>query len=155
VKIRLVTVSRGRTPWADECAEDYGRRIGRYVSFEEVRIKPAHMDDQRAAKAAEGERLLKTVGSGDWLIALDERGQSMSSEAWAELIDDASRKSVRSICFAIGGPYGHAPGVRSAAYRCIALAPMILNHQVARVVALEQIYRAWTILRREPYHHGG
>lgn len=155
MKIHLVTVSKGRTPWADECAGDYGRRIGRYVPFEEVRIKPVHSEDQRAAKLAEGERLLKLVGEGDWLVVFDERGQSLNSEAWAQLLDDASRASVRSMYFAIGGPYGHGPGVRKAAHRCIALAPMVLNHQVARVVALEQLYRAWTILRREPYHHGG
>ena len=155
MKIRLVTVSRGRTPWADEGAEDYGRRIGRYTAFEEVRLKPERIDDQQAAKSAEGKRLLRLVGEGDWLIAFDERGKSLSSEAWAGLIEEATRASVRNLFFAIGGPYGHGPAVRQAAKRCVALAPMVLNHQVARVVALEQIYRAWTILRREPYHHAG
>ena len=155
MKIRLVTVSRGRTPWADECAADYGRRIDRYTSFEEVRLKPERNEDQAAAKSAEGRRLLKLVGDGDWLVAFDERGKSLSSEAWAQLIEEASRASVRNMFFAIGGPYGHPPEVRKAAKRCVALAPMVLNHQVARVVALEQIYRAWTILRREPYHHAG
>jgi len=153
VKIRLVTFSRGRTGWADTAAKDYGRRIARYTSFEEVQAKPYRGSAVGEGQRDEGARLLKLVRPREWLIVLDERGDSLSSEAWATLLDSAGQERAGGLVFAIGGAYGHGEAVRSQARRCISLSPMVLNHQVARVLVLEQLYRAWTMLRREPYHH--
>ncbi len=153
MKIRLITFSRGRTGWADTAAKDYGRRIARYTSFEEVQARPYRGSAVGEGQKDEGERLLKLVRPREWLIALDERGDSLSSEAWAELLEKAGQERASGLVFAIGGAYGHGEAVRSQARRCISLSPMVLNHQVARVLVLEQLYRAWTIIRREPYHH--
>ncbi len=153
MKIRLVTFSRGRTGWADTAAKDYGRRIARYTSFEEVQAKPYRGSAVGEGQRDEGARLLKLVRPREWLIVLDERGDSLSSEAWATLLDSAGQERAGGLVFAIGGAYGHGEAVRTQARRCISLSPMVLNHQVARVLVLEQLYRAWTILRREPYHH--
>jgi 23S rRNA (pseudouridine1915-N3)-methyltransferase len=153
VKIRLITFSRGRTDWADTAAKDYGRRIARYTSFEEVQARPYRGKAVGEGQKEEGARLLKLVRPREWLIALDERGDSLSSEAWAGLLEKAAEEQATGLVFAIGGAYGHGEAVRSQARQCISLSPMVLNHQVARVLVLEQLYRAWTIIRREPYHH--
>ncbi len=89
-----------------------------------------------------------------WLIAVDERGESRTSEGLAKLLDDAAMSGATPLWFAMGGAYGHAPAVRERARLTLSLSPMVLNHAVARVVLVEQIYRACTIRAGEPYHHG-
>ena len=85
-------------------------------------------------------------------MLLDERGEALSSEGWAKLLDHCRNDGVNQLVVAIGGASGHLPKVRDKAWKKVQLAPCVLNHQVARVVALEQLYRAWTILHGEPYH---
>lgn len=145
MKIKFVTVGKGRVAWADEAARDYGRRIGRYAPFAEERIRPKTPEH-------EGARLLRQIGPRARLVVLDQRGDDLSSEALAGLLQETRDAGVPELIFAIGGPDGHPPAVRRGAWRTIRLSGMVLNHQVARVVMLEQIYRAWTILNNEPYH---
>jgi 23S rRNA (pseudouridine1915-N3)-methyltransferase len=145
VKVHLSRVGKGRLAWADAAAADYTRRLKRYAPFEEVLIRPSGAD-------AEADRLLKRVRPGDRLIVFDERGEALSSEGWAAALGGAMDRGVGTLWFAIGGADGHAPVVRQRADEVWRLAPMVLAHQVARVVALEQLYRAWTILGGEPYH---
>mgnify|MGYP000265034943 CR=1 FL=1 len=145
MKVRLVRVGKGRLAWADAAAEEYTRRLKRYASFEEVLIRPSNPE-------AEADKLLKRVRPGDRLIVFDERGEGLKSEGWASALGGARDQGVSTLWFAIGGADGHAPRVRQRADRVWRMAPMVLAHQVARVVALEQIYRAWTILGGEPYH---
>jgi 23S rRNA (pseudouridine1915-N3)-methyltransferase len=109
--------------------------------------------DPKIAKQQEGERVLKSVRAGERLIVLDERGRDLRSENFADIIAQASDEGWPAVVFAIGGPYGHSPEVRERADDVIRLSSCVLNHSVARVVLLEQIYRGWTILRGEPYHH--
>ena len=135
-----------RTPWADAAAEEYGRRIGRYFPFEEKLLKA---DD--AATAAE--RLFALVPTRGRLVVFDERGQDRDSLAFARLVERAADDGVTALVFAIGGAYGHAPEVRARADQVVRLSALVLNHAVARVVALEQLYRACTIRAGEPYHH--
>jgi 23S rRNA (pseudouridine1915-N3)-methyltransferase len=101
----------------------------------------------------EGERMLQIVRRDDYLICLDERGASMSSRAFAAFLDEISANASRTPCFALGGPFGLAEGVRSRAGLVLSLGPMTLPHELARVVLLEQVYRAEAILRKTPYHH--
>ena len=102
---------------------------------------------------AEGERVMKHVQPDDFVVALDERGKDLTSEGFAALLADAGDAGKRSVVFALGGPFGHDDAVRRRADVQLRLGAMVMNHQVARIVALEQMYRAWTILRGEPYHH--
>ncbi len=102
---------------------------------------------------AEADRITRGLGSSARLVVLDERGDSLSSKGWARLVDGARQEGISELVFAIGGPYGHHASLRSRAWRVVSLSPMVLNHQVARVVTLEQLYRAWTLIRGEPYHH--
>jgi 23S rRNA (pseudouridine1915-N3)-methyltransferase len=94
------------------------------------------------------------VPARGWLIAFDERGEALDSISFSGLLSKSADEGVTTLVLAIGGPYGHADGLRAEARRLVRLSDLVLNHEVARVVALEQVYRACTIRAGEPYHHG-
>lgn len=146
MKLVVASVRAGRTAWADDAAEDYGRRIRRYFPFEELLVKPG-------TAAQDGARLLAAVPSRGRLVVLDERGDDLTSEQFAALLELGARESATAVVYALGGAHGHDPAVRAAAWRTVRLSRMVLNHAVARVVLLEQLYRACTIRAGEPYHH--
>lgn len=149
--IRLIVVGKDRSGLFDPVAREYARRIGRYARFEEV-VLPASSRRERARAVAEESRaILGRLSDGEILVALDERGQSLDSRAFAAWLGRA-QASGRPIAFAVGGDEGLSDEVRHRAALLMSLSPMTLPHRLAKVVILEQIYRAWTILRREPYH---
>lgn len=96
--------------------------------------------------------MLKSIAGGDKVIILDERGREATSEDVARLIADAGDNGT-PLTFVVGGPFGHGAAVVERANDSIRLSRMVLNHQVAYVVLIEQLYRAWTIIKGEPYHH--
>jgi 23S rRNA (pseudouridine1915-N3)-methyltransferase len=154
MKLLVLELTKGRTPWADRAAEDYLARIGRFASIEERKLKPAARGlDPERARLQEGERLLAAVQPGDHLVVLDERGESLDTLAFRDLLAQGERQGYRRMVFALGGPFGHHADTRARAQRVLTLSPMVLNHQVARVLLLEQIYRGFTLLRGIPYHH--
>lgn len=133
-------------------ALEWATKLRRYVPVEERRVKPnpSNAKDPKVARINEGVKLMKLVPPTDRLIVLDERGRDVRSEDVAGLLAAASEEGCKGLTFAVGGPYGHAPDVRARADECIKLSSLVLNHEVARVVLLEQLYRAWTIMRGEP-----
>ena len=134
----VVRTGRGaRAPWADAACADWGKRITRWFPFAEV----------------EAERWKKSTRSR--VIVFDERGEEASSEDVAGWIETAARDGITELVFAVGGPHGHAPGVREEAWKVIRLGRMVLAHAVARVVVVEQVYRACCIRAGTPYHHDG
>jgi 23S rRNA (pseudouridine1915-N3)-methyltransferase len=151
-RFRVLVVGRGRSSWADEAVADYTGRVRRFggVGEEDLKAEPFRGDVDRV-RTAEGERVLSRVGPRDRLVVLDERGERLDSEAFAALVDQG--RQLGGVVFAIGGPYGHAPAVRSAAWRVIRLSDLVLNHHLARVVLYEQLYRALTLIEGIPYHH--
>lgn len=154
MRVRVLVVGKGSTAWADAAVDDYARRLRRHGQVEEVRLKPERFrGDEARVRAAEGRRILDKVGDRDLLVALDERGQRLSTPQFADLLREARLSGATRLVFAIGGPYGHDPGVRSAARRTVRLSDLVLNHEVARVVLYEQLYRAAKIVAGEPYHH--
>lgn len=154
MKIVLVRVGRGRTAWADAAWRDYTRRLPRQVPVSETLLRPEPFHgDPATVRAAESGRIVGTLGEGDRLVLLDERGELMDSQGFADLISHAARLGCRRLIFAIGGPYGHGPAARERAWKVLALSPMVLNHEVARVVLAEQLYRASTLLWGGSYHH--
>lgn len=153
MKLRLLALGKGAPGWADEAFEDYARRLRRHGGLEEVVLKPEPFrGDVDAVRAAEAERLLARVGSRDRLVALDERGEDLGTDGFVELLR-AGLRAEGSLVFAIGGPYGHGPKVRERAWRVVRLSSLVLNHQIARVVLVEQIYRGFTVIDGIPYHH--
>ena len=103
--------------------------------------------------AAEGDKILQKIGQQSFVVALDEQGQSLTSEGVADFLHQHMLNGTPEITLVIGGPYGLSPEVRNRADRLLSLSAMTLTHQMARLLLLEQLYRGCTILRNEPYHH--
>jgi 23S rRNA (pseudouridine1915-N3)-methyltransferase len=154
VKLCILTVGRGGGGWAEEAVRDYGRRIGRHAKLEESHVKAErYRGDPDSVRRAEAERLLGRVSARDRLVVLDERGADLDTMAFADLVQRARLDGVGRLVFVIGGPYGLDPSVRSRGWRVVRLSSMVLNHEVARVVLYEQVYRAFSLLAGLPYHH--
>lgn len=150
-RFHVLVVGRPRVAWANEAVEDYSRRIRRYGGVQEQSVRPERFrGDVEAVRTAEGQRLLAARGRAR-LVALDERGRSLDTEGFARLVDEG--RQAGTLAFAIGGPYGHAEAVRADAWRSVRLSDLVLNHEIARVVLYEQLYRALTLLEGVPYHH--
>lgn len=153
MSLRLVSFARKAPRWADDAVSDYARRLRRHGGLDEVHLKPARFSgDVDAVRADESGRLLALVGPRDRLVCLDERGDALGTEAFAALVDEG-RQAGGDLVFALGGPYGHDARARAASWRTIRLSSLVLNHQVARVLVVEQIYRAFSVLEGSPYHH--
>lgn len=152
MKIEILAVDRLRSAWAREAVDEYLERIGRYCPVERKDVKRA--GEGAEAVAAEGERLLKVAAPGpaDRLVALDRAGDALDSPGWAALVGGSADEGVARLVFVVGGAAGLAGDVKRAARRTVSLGPQTLAHELAQVVLLEQLYRAWTILRGEPYH---
>ena len=132
---------------------DYELRAARYWPLEVVEVREASGRGVTAtdARAREGARLLERLPPGALVVACDERGERLSSTQFASILS-AERDRARDVAFVIGGAFGLSDEVRQQAARTIQMAPWTLPHEVARVVLAEQLYRAGTIARGEPYH---
>ena len=154
--MKILHVSRP-CPLHDSLCTEWLDKARRYAEIEEIRlpVNPQKAKDNEAATKAEGERVLKHLTPSDFVVLLDERGKSLSSEKLAELVAEAGerRSSSSSLVFVVGGPFGHARAVSERADASLKLSQLVLNHAVARVVLAEALYRAYTILKGVPYHH--
>ena len=153
-KLRIIAVGALRSPHWKAAAAHYLERLKHWRRIHEHVVKDADASLPEAERVRlEGQRLLRTVRTDDYLICLDERGKNMSSRAFAAFLDEVSTKASSTPCFVLGGPFGLAETVRSQARFLLSLGPMTLPHELARVLLLEQVYRAESILRKTPYHH--
>ena len=140
MKVKVLFTGKTTDPWIRQGVEEYAGRIRHYAPFELVELKD---DDQ----------MLKYVRSSDHLILLDEHGTEFSSVAWAWYLEQKAAHLPKDWVFAIGGPYGFPPAVQERADECLSLSRMTFSHQLVRLVFLEQLYRAFTIIKGEKYHH--
>jgi 23S rRNA (pseudouridine1915-N3)-methyltransferase len=154
VPLKVVTISKGDKD-LDAAVFAYLKRCSRYAPMDETTIKqnPKNTRDVSAQKAAEAERVMKVLTPRDYVVLMDERGRDVSSEDLADIVADIGEKGFDRGVFVLGGPFGHGDDVIARANCSIRLSKMVLNHQVARLVLAEALYRAHTILRGEPYHH--
>jgi len=156
--MKVVLLVIGKTDsgsWSD-ALEDYKRRLKHYVPFEmEVipDIKNAKNMTESQQKEAEGSFILKSLQAGDCCVLLDERGKEYTSKQFAAYLDKKMQVISKRLVFVIGGPYGFSEDVYAKAAESISLSKMTFSHQMIRPIFVEQIYRAMTILRGEPYHH--
>ena len=155
MNITIVAVGRLKEPhWRDAAAE-YMKRLRPYATVKVAEVPDRDLShDENAAVAAEGLDALRALQSAGRVhaVALDSRGRQLSSEAFAQWLGEHSLNGNSSIVFFIGGAGGLAPDVLARADERLSLGEMTLPHQLARVVLLEQVYRAFRILRGEPYH---
>jgi 23S rRNA (pseudouridine1915-N3)-methyltransferase len=148
--VKLIAVGRVRDRSFAASCDDYARRIARYGPFETLEVKEARGESAARARPIEAARLLGKLPAGCRVVTLDEHGRALTSVQLSQLLD-ARHPDLR---FVIGGAWGLGDAVKKRADDSIRLSSMTLPHELARVVLLEQLYRAWTILRREPYHNG-
>ncbi len=147
MKIVIAAMGRAKEPELRALLEDYYARINRYADFEEVEIR-----DERPDKALTAfDRVLAPHGARAELVAMEVTGERLSSEAFSSRIDDAMRRAVVPV-FAIGAAEGLPSAVSARAKWKLSLGPMTLPHRIARLVLAEQIYRAFSIIKGEPYN---
>lgn len=150
-RVTVLAVGRLR-PAFREAADEYLRRLKRYAPAEEVEVREAGKSPSPAeALRVEGERLRGKIPPGSYVLALDREGEGWSSEVLARRVG-RWRDEGRAITVVVGGSHGLATEVLRDAGARWSLGPATLPHELARVVVYEQLYRAWTILRGEPYH---
>jgi 23S rRNA (pseudouridine1915-N3)-methyltransferase len=154
VEIGIVAVGKLR-PYYRQAADDYLRRLKRYISMSEQQVREASRAPSAAIQLTdEARRLESSIAPGTTVVALARDGTGWSSRELAIQLDRWLLTS-RPVALVIGGSKGLAPSLLSRAHSRWSLGPLTLPHELARVIVLEQIYRAFTILRREPYHKGG
>ena len=156
MKITLVTVGKTDKDWVKKGLDIYVSRLKHYISFnitEIPELKNVSALTTAQIKQKEGELILKNVRSADELILLDERGSMLSSVEMAKKLQDKITYSGRDIVFVIGGAYGFSDDVYDRADSKISLSKMTFSHQMVRVIFVEQLYRSFTIIKGEPYHH--
>jgi 23S rRNA (pseudouridine1915-N3)-methyltransferase len=156
MQIRLLAIGKTEHPALETLMAEYSKRLSHYTSLS-VELIPAlkktkalREEDQ---KEEEGKLLLKKISQPDLLYLLDERGKQYSSVGFADFLQQKMNSGTKSLVFCIGGPYGFTPDVYQRAQGSLSLSPMTFSHQMVRPIFLEQLYRAFTILRNEPYHH--
>lgn len=155
MKFVLYNLATAKEAWADEAARLYTQKIAHFNPFEIQTLKPKKSPREEAAqkKKEESELILSFLSSDDFVILFDERGKPLSSLEFAKKIEHTLSSSKKRAVFIIGGAYGVTDQVRSRAQLVVNLSPLVMNHILAQTVALEQIYRAFTILRNIPYHN--
>ncbi|XP_039138397.1 putative RNA methyltransferase At5g10620 [Dioscorea cayenensis subsp. rotundata] len=153
--LRILTVGKKRSPGIQLVVEEFNEKLRHYCNIHDIHIKsnPRNTSNVNAQIEAEDMNMMQQIRPEDWVVVLDEHGVDIGSEQMADLIGDAGITGSARLAFCIGGPYGHGPQVRERADVTIRLSSMVLNHQIALIVLLEQLYRAWTIIKRQKYHH--
>jgi len=158
VRVVAIAVGAPKSPGLAAAVEDYESRISRYFKFEALEVRPHRIPpggNTAAIVDKESEALLAKVPAGLEVVALDERGVPWSSEELAAYLEKLAIQSKPGVAFLLGGSLGLSDSLRCAAHRVISLSAFTLPHELARLVLVEQIYRAGTIQRGEPYHKGG
>ena len=156
MKITLLTVGKTDKDWVKQGMEIYVSRLKHYIPFSVVEIpelKNVSALTKDQIKVREGELILKNIKPADDLILLDERGREYSSVELAKVIQDKITYAGKDIVYVIGGAYGFSDAVYKRADSKMSLSRMTFSHQMVRAIFAEQIYRAFTIIKGEPYHH--
>lgn len=156
MKILLLQIDKTQESYLTEGIEIYTKRLKNYCAFEVVTINVPKAVRQRShneQKQEEAKLILNTVLPEDQLVLLDEQGKEFSSVAFSNLIAQKQNASVKRLIFLIGGPFGFSDAVYKRANSKLSLSQMTFSHQMVRLFFVEQLYRAFTIIKGEKYHH--
>ena len=156
MKLKLYYIGSKNPSWAEEIATEYDKKLGQFGKFERTLIKSPSLErkssDQK--REAEGDLLLKKIENSDFLVLLDERGKKFeNSPALSDRLVKIMSGSPSTIVFVIGGPYGFSKSVQDRANESWSLSNLTMNHHVAQVAFLEQLYRSFAIWKNLPYHN--
>lgn len=156
MKITLVVIGKTDAGYFVEAINEYKNRLVHYIPFEmEIipDIKNVKNLSEVQQKEKEGDMILKTLQAGDYLVLLDDKGKEFTSIQFSAYLEKKMHTVPKRLVFAVGGPYGFSDAVYKAAFEKLSLSKMTFSHQMIRLIFIEQIYRAMTILNNEPYHH--
>jgi 23S rRNA (pseudouridine1915-N3)-methyltransferase len=156
MQIRLIAIGKTDNKAIISLIDEYSKRLNFYIKFEfEVLpdLKNTKSLSEILQKEKEGELILKKLIPSDELILLDERGKSYTSIDFSEFLQKKMNSGLKQLIFAIGGPYGFSDEVYSRSNGRLSISKMTFSHQMIRPFFIEQLYRGFTILRNEPYHH--
>ena len=154
--IKLIAIGKTDNKQLQALIDDYKKRLGFYINFDldiipDIKKVKNLSEDQQKQK--EGELILKKLKPTDILILLDENGKQMDSVGFANYLQKHMNSGIKQLVFVIGGPYGFSQDVYNKAQGKLSLSKMTFSHQMVRVFVIEQLYRGFTILKNEPYHH--
>lgn len=156
MKITLLVVSKTDDRYLQEGIDVYVQRLKHYMNFE-LEVIPALKDQKNASpdeiKEREAASILKRLEKSDAVVLLDEHGKQHTSMGFSQYLQKHMNSGIRQLTFVVGGAFGFAPSVYKAATDKMSLSPMTFNHQMVRLIFVEQLYRAFTILHHEPYHN--
>ena len=156
MKISLLCIGRTRDALLEQAIERYVRRAPHYIGFQIVALpdlKASSKLTEASQKEREGEQILSWLEPSDHVVLLDESGRELTSREFASEIDKFALRGLKRMVFVVGGPYGFSPQVYQRANSKLSLSRMTFSHEMVRLFFVEQVYRACTILRGEPYHH--
>lgn len=154
--IKLLAIGKTDNKQLQSLIDDYQKRLGFYIKFDfEIipDIKNAKNLSEEQQKQKEGEFILNKLNSIDVLILLDENGKQMDSVAFSSYLQKYMNSGIKQLVFVIGGPYGFSKDIYMKAQGKLSLSKMTFSHQMVRLFFIEQLYRSFTILKNEPYHH--
>jgi len=156
MKITLLAVGKTTDPIVEKLTDVYIQRLKHYTDFQFVvipELKNTKFLSEQEQKSREGELILKAIPLGSHIILLDENGAEHTSVEFSQKLNTQMNSGVRNLVFVIGGPYGFSKEVYAATGDKLSLSKMTFSHQMVRAIFTEQLYRAFTILKGEPYHH--
>jgi len=154
VRVTILSIGHRMPGWIQDGFQEYARRMPPEIRLDLVELKPEERGAGRSterAMAAEGEKILAAMPGDGSLVALDEKGRQVSTQGLSVMLSEWMRDGSHPV-FAIGGADGLAPAVKERAAKLVSLSALTLPHGLVRVLLAEQMYRAWTILARHPYH---
>lgn len=156
MKISLLVIGKTDAGYFIDAVSEYQKRLEHYIPFE-MQVIPDIKNTKSLTviqqKEKEGELILKSLQPGDYVVLLDEKGREYSSIQFASYIEKKAHTVAKRLVFVIGGPYGFSEAVYEKANEKLTLSRMTFSHQMVRLIFVEQLYRAMTILNNEPYHH--
>jgi 23S rRNA (pseudouridine1915-N3)-methyltransferase len=156
MKIRLLVIGKTEGEYLKSGMMEYFNRLKRYIPFEYLELpalKNAASLSWQEQQSREAETITKNIKQGELLLLLDEKGKQFSSKEFASFLNSRMITGVKSAVFVVGGPFGFHPQLKGRADELISLSKMTFSHQMVRLLFIEQLYRAFTILRNESYHH--
>ncbi len=156
MKITLICIGKTRDANIAECISKYSSRLSHYVNFEFIALpdlKSTAKLTELQQKEKEGVMILSALQPSDRVVLLDEKGRMLTSREFAADIDRLMASGIKRLVFVVGGPYGFSSAVYDRADAKLSLSRMTFSHEMVRMFFVEQIYRAMTIIRGEPYHH--
>ncbi len=156
MNIKLLCIGKTDQKELDALINEYQKRISFYVKFEMIYlqdIKNRKVLSIEQQKSQEGVLLLKTFQEADFVVVLDEKGTEFSSVQFSDFLSKKMLSGLKNLVFVIGGPYGFSKEVYAGANQKISLSKMTFSHQMIRLIFVEQVYRGFSILGNEPYHH--